>query len=165
MNLLRQAGLSKKEFWNVIVRRAQLPKCFNLIAARARARDYKCKSRPRNLHVFPLPSFHLSFSRQEFSWLFENGNGDAPIRRRVSLDRRNNSGPFLDTIVDDLARIVALFARWIYDDCALCRNRYSGNNYHSRYTHYAVTIFMDASFYGSKTARGKGGRTVGTGER
>lgn len=28
-----------------------------------------------------------------------------------------------------------------------CRNRYSGNNHHPRYTHYAVTIFMNASFF------------------
>lgn len=41
------------------------------------------------------------------------------------------------------------------------RNRYSGNNHYPRYAHYAVTIFMGASFYDAQTraerAREQGG--------
>lgn len=92
-------------------------------------------------------------------------SGDAPIRRHVSLDRCNNSVPFLGAIEDDLARIVALFARWIYDDC---RPRVvtgmAVTTYYPRYIHYAVTIFIDASFYGPKRRVSKG-RAVGTADR
>jgi len=41
------------------------------------------------------------------------------MHQYADVFRCNNSEPFLGGIEDDLTCIVILFARWIYDDCAL----------------------------------------------
>lgn len=49
--------------------------------------------------------------------------GDRSWPPSLPLRPSNNSGPVLKAIGDDLARIVTLFARWIYEDRVQHRNR------------------------------------------